>query len=62
MTKIDLRKDLKHLYKPSAKSVATVDVPPMRFLMVDGQGDPNKSTEYAALGAPGAVVVVHARA
>lgn len=48
MTKIDLRKELKQLYKPSAKSVATVDVPPMRFLMIDGQGDPNNSTEYAA--------------
>ena len=48
MNKIDLKKDLKHLYKPSAKSVATVDIPPMRFLMIDGQGDPNNSRDYAA--------------
>lgn len=47
MPKIDLRKDLKHLYKPSPKLVATVDVPTMRFLMIDGQGDPNNSTKYA---------------
>lgn len=47
MSKIDLKRELKHLYKPSARSVATVDVPAMRFLMIDGQGDPNNSTEYA---------------
>jgi hypothetical protein len=47
MSKIDLKRELKHLYKPSARSVATVDVPSMRFLMIDGQGDPNNSTEYA---------------
>lgn len=46
MSKIDLKRELKHLYKPSAKSVATVDVPAMRFLMIDGQGDPNNSSEY----------------
>ncbi|MCD2453555.1 GyrI-like domain-containing protein [Methylicorpusculum oleiharenae] len=47
MSKIDLKRELKHLYKPPARSVATVDVPAMRFLMIDGQGDPNNSTEYA---------------
>ena len=25
-----------------------VTVPPMQFLMIDGHGDPNTSTEYAA--------------
>jgi hypothetical protein len=47
MSKIDLKIDLKHLYKPSVKSVVTVDVPTMRFLMIDGQGDPNTSSDYA---------------
>ncbi len=47
MSKIDLKRDLKHLYKPSAKSVVAVDVPAMRFLMIDGQGDPNNAPEYA---------------
>lgn len=47
MAKIDLKKDLKHLYSPSAKEVSVVDVPPMNFLMVDGSGDPNTSQEYA---------------
>ena len=43
---IDLKKELKHLYKPSAKQPEIVDVPPMQFLMLDGSGDPNTSQEY----------------
>lgn len=39
--KVDLRKELKHLYNPSAKEVFVVDVPEMSFLMVDGEGNPN---------------------
>jgi len=46
MSKVDLKKDLKHLYNPSAKEVSVVDVPPMNFLMIDGAGDPNVSPEY----------------
>lgn len=46
MEKLDLRKQLKHLYQPSAKQIAEVQVPAFTFLMVDGQGDPNTSTEY----------------
>ncbi len=48
MSKIDLKKELKHLYRPSAKEVVRVDVPTFRFLMIDGQGDPNTSPAYAA--------------
>jgi hypothetical protein len=48
VAKIDLKKELKHLYNPSAKQVSVVDVPPMCFLMVDGAGDPNVSAEYEA--------------
>lgn len=48
MAKIDLKKDLKHLYQPSAKAVVEVDVPALRFLMVDGEGDPNTVPAYAA--------------
>ncbi len=40
MPKIDLRKQLKHLYQPSAKEVSIVDVPPMNFAMIDGVGAP----------------------
>jgi hypothetical protein len=45
-TKLDLKKDLKHLYNPSAKAFVTVDVPLMNFLMIDGQGNPNTSPAY----------------
>jgi len=48
MVKIDYKKELKNLYKPSAREVKIVEVPPMNFLMVDGQGDPNISTDYQA--------------
>ena len=41
MKKIDYKKELKHLYRPSAKNVVVVDVPAMNFLMIDGAGDPN---------------------
>ena len=47
MKKIDYKKELKHLYKPSPKTVEIVDVPEMNFLMIDGQGDPNTSKEYS---------------
>ncbi|MFQ5410248.1 MAG: GyrI-like domain-containing protein [Anaerolineales bacterium] len=46
MSKIDPKKELKHLYRPSAKIIVVVDVPPMNFLMVDGHGDPNTAQEY----------------
>jgi hypothetical protein len=46
MAKTDVKKELKHLYRPSAKEVSVVDVPEMGFLMIDGQGDPNTSQEY----------------
>lgn len=46
MTKIDYKKELKHLYQPSVKEVAVVDVPQMNFFMIDGKGDPNTSQAF----------------
>ena len=46
MMKIDFKKELKHLYKPSPKKVDTVEVPAMNFLMIDGKGNPNIAQEY----------------
>ena len=46
MTKVDLKKELKHLYNPSVKEINLVDVPPMNFVMIDGSGDPNTAQEY----------------
>jgi len=46
MEKIDFKKELKALYSPSKKEPSSVDVPPFKFLMIDGHGDPNNSAEY----------------
>ncbi len=46
MRKVDPRKEPGNLYNPSAKEVVEVEVPKMRFLMVDGQGDPAISASY----------------
>jgi hypothetical protein len=46
MITIDLRKQFKHLYQPSAKKFSIVDVPPLNFLMIDGTGNPNTSQAY----------------
>jgi hypothetical protein len=45
LEKVDFKKELKHLYNPSAKEITVVDVPSMNFLMVEGQGSP-ASEEY----------------
>ncbi|MDP1731504.1 MAG: GyrI-like domain-containing protein [Devosia sp.] len=44
--KLDLKKTLKALYTPSTEDFTLVDVPTMRFVKVDGQGDPNKAEGY----------------
>lgn len=36
MDKIDLKKEYKYLYYPPGKNVESVDVPDMRFIMIDG--------------------------
>ncbi len=46
MEKRDYLKQMKELYGPSAKSVDVVDVPEMNFLMVDGEGDPNRAKSF----------------
>ncbi len=47
MEKLDLLRESRDLYRPSAREVAAVDVPQMTFLMIDGEGDPNDSPAYA---------------
>jgi hypothetical protein len=44
--KVDFKKTLKQLYNPSKRGLHIVEVPGMNFLMVDGRGDPNISSEY----------------
>lgn len=46
-TKFDVKKDFASLYRPTSKGWASVEVPTLRFLAVDGHGDPNTSAAYA---------------
>jgi hypothetical protein len=47
MEKIDVKKQYPLLYQVSHKEVVEVDAPALRYLMIDGTGDPNTSPEYA---------------
>ena len=49
MGKVDFKKTLKHLYRPSARGFEIVEVPEMRFLMVDGMGAPDGPAYSAAV-------------
>ena len=51
MIKIDLKKDLARLYKPSAKEITIVDVPGFSFITVDGQGSPESMNYQDAVQA-----------
>jgi hypothetical protein len=44
--KIDFKKALKPLYDPPAGEFASVEVPQMQFVKVDGEGDPNTAPAY----------------
>lgn len=46
MSKLDLRKELKHLFSPSAKEPQMVHVPEMNYLAIDGAGNPNNSQVF----------------
>jgi hypothetical protein len=46
--KYDIKKEHRALYAPNARDFSVVDVPPLRYLAVDGHGDPNTSSSYAA--------------
>ncbi len=46
METLDWKKDLKHLYAPSAKVPELVEIPAMHAVMVDGAGDPNGSKDF----------------
>jgi hypothetical protein len=43
MEKLDLKKDLKKLYVPSAKKIEVVEVPAMNFVMIDGAIEPDQA-------------------
>ncbi|MFC7245087.1 GyrI-like domain-containing protein [Catellatospora aurea] len=47
MDKYDVKKARRELYAPPAKDFVVVDVPELKYLAVDGHGDPNSSPAYA---------------
>ena len=51
MKKVDYKKKLKHLYNPSSKKIVIVEVPPMNYLMVDGEGGPAVESYQQAIEA-----------
>jgi len=46
LEKLDLKKEWKQLYQPPVGEITTVDVPPLHYLMVHGEGDPNTSKSF----------------
>jgi hypothetical protein len=48
MDKYDVRKQFKELYAPRADDFEVVTVPPLNYLMLDGQGNPGTAPAYAA--------------
>lgn len=48
IVKSDIKIERKDLYAPAKGKFTIVDVPALRFLMIDGQGDPNSAQSYKA--------------
>ena len=48
-SKLDLKREQRSLYHPSAKEPSIVEVPQMQYLMLDGKGDPNGPTYQRAV-------------
>ncbi len=46
LDKYDVKKAFRELYAPPSTDFAVVDVPELRYLAVDGHGDPNTSAAY----------------
>jgi hypothetical protein len=46
--KLDLVRELKHLYRPPSAQPVLVEVPELNVVAIDGEGDPNTSTAYGA--------------
>ncbi len=46
MTKIDFKKAFKSEYAPKAKIPTLIEVPPMNYLMIDGEGYPEENPEW----------------
>jgi hypothetical protein len=49
MDKLDLKKEYKQLYSPSANAVSVVDVPVFNYIMANGQGVPDGAEAQQAI-------------
>ena len=50
MVKLELRKTLKEFYNPPAGEATLVKLPPMKYIMVDGSGEPGGESFTQAMG------------
>lgn len=46
MTKIDYKQQFKEFYSGKTGQPITLTIPPMNYIMIDGQGDPETGEEY----------------
>jgi len=46
MSKIDFKKEFKELYSSKKDKVSFIDVPKLKYLSIEGKGDPNTAQEY----------------
>jgi len=44
--KLDFKKEYKSLFSPSVKEPEIIEVPAFKYIMIDGQGDPNTSKDF----------------
>ncbi|HUK80301.1 MAG TPA: GyrI-like domain-containing protein [Nitrososphaerales archaeon] len=49
--KLELRKTMKEFYNPPAGEVVLVKLPPLKYIMVDGEGEPGGESFQQAMGA-----------
>ena len=49
MSKFDFKKDMKPLYNPPKGKFTIVDVPPLNFIMGDGDGNPGNNPRFQGL-------------
>lgn len=47
MSKIDLKKNYSVLFSQKKGIISKLEVPPLNYLMIDGQGDPNTALEFS---------------
>lgn len=45
-SKYDVMREYKYLFQPSTSTAEIVKIPPFKYLMIDGKGDPNTSDDF----------------